>query len=84
MKCPRCRTKVFETEVFEMRDELGRLELHVCLRCGGGWVDHLQLTEILNRLRQPELNGHDPKLADWVERVGRALTKELLDKQGGG
>ncbi len=78
MRCPRCRT-----EVLELRDELGRLELHVCLRCGGGWVDHPQLTEILNRLRQPKLSGHDPKLAGWVERVEGALTKQLLDEEGG-
>ena len=82
MRCPRCTTEVLEATEQQQAGsvasgELEPLEIHMCQRCGYGWVDQRQLMEILKRLRLAELSDHDRMLAEWVERFERALTKTL-------
>ena len=58
MKCPCCKSELLEVRELDQTEQVARGEfehpkLHVCQRCGGGWMNRRQLTEVLlERLQQ--------------------------------
>lgn len=65
MMCPCCKSEVLEVRRLDQteqvaRGELDRAKLYVCQRCGGGWMNRRQLTEVLlERLQQVGLGELD-------------------------
>ena len=65
MMCPCCKSELLEVRRLDQteqvaRGEFERAKLHVCQRCGGGWINRRQLAEILlERLQQVGLGELD-------------------------
>ena len=65
MRCPCCRSELLEVRRLDQTEQVAggefeRPKLHVCQRCGGGWMNRRQLTDVLlERLQQVGLGELD-------------------------